>query len=90
MAVDEPDNDAPTGDVVVYVLGESGEGYEVSTAGSPFAAAVITPIQNDTVYKQFSINPQFYDNFKISVDNESDVNLTISVRIKTATIPLAS
>ena len=85
----EDNTGAIDGVVTVYVLGETDVAYEETTIGSPFQFQ-ITPVQNDTVYKQFSINPQNYDNFKIAVKNEGGQELAVSVKYKTATIPVAS
>jgi len=77
------------GVVTVYVLGETDVAYEETTIGSPYSFT-ITPVQNDTVYTQFSIDPKHYDNFKIAVKNESGQELAVTVKYKTATIPVAS
>jgi len=81
--------------VTIAVLGDANDAYEnplvVAGAGlgSPWQF-VMTPIISDSVYKQFSIDPKYYDNCKICIMNESGNSLTITVSIKTATIPLAS
>ena len=77
------------GVVTVYVLGETDVAYEETTIGSPWAFT-ITPVQSDTVYKQFAIDPKYYDNFKIAVLNEGGQELAVTVKYKTATIPVAS
>lgn len=85
----EDDTGAIDGVVTVYVLGESGVAYEETTIGSPWSFT-ITPVQNDVVYKQFAIDPKYYDNFKIAVKNEGGQDLAVTVKYKTATIPVAS
>ena len=85
----EDNTGAIDGVVAVYVLGETDVAYEETTVGSPWAFT-ITPVQNDTVYKQFAIDPKYYDNFKIAVKNEGGQDLAVTVKYKTATIPLAS
>lgn len=85
----EDNTGAIDGVVTVYVLGETGVAYEGPTKGSPWSFT-ITPIQNDTVYKPFNIDPKYYDNFKIAVKNECGQELAVTVKYKTATIPPAS
>ena len=85
----EDNTGAIDGVVTVYVLGETDVAYEETTIGSPWSFT-ITPVQNDTVYKQFAIDPKYYDNFKIAVKNESGQELAVTVKYKTATIPPAS
>jgi len=50
----------------------------------------ITPVQNDTVYIQFSIDPRDYHLFKICVVNESGQELAVSCKYKQADVPVAS
>ena len=85
----EDNTGAIDGVVTVYVLGETDVAYEEPTIGSPWAFT-ITPVQNDAVYKQFAIDPKYYDNFKIAVLNEAGQELAVTVKYKTATIPVAS
>jgi len=85
----EDNTGAIDGVVTVYVLGETDVAYEETTIGSPYSFA-ITPVQNDTVYTQFAIDPKYYDNFKIAVKNEAGQELAVTVKYKTATIPVAS
>ena len=85
----EDNTGAIDGVVTVYVLGETDVAYEETTIGSPYSFA-ITPVQNDTVYVQFTIDPKYYDNFKIAVLNEAGQELAVTVKYKTATIPVAS
>lgn len=85
----EDNTGAIDGVVTVYVLGETDVAYEETTIGSPWSFT-ITPVQNDTVYKQFAIDPKYYDNFKIAIKNEGGQALAVTVKYKTATIPAAS
>lgn len=89
IAAYENGTGAIDGIVTVFVLGENDIAYEETTIGVPFNFQ-FTPVQNDTVHFQFSIDPAHYDNVKIAVFNESGQELAISVKIKTATIPPAS
>lgn len=82
--------------VTVAVLGDTdGTNYEdapglaAAQVGAPYKFA-FTPVQNDTVYIVFNVDPKYYDNFKISLVNESGQELAFDVRYKTATIPVAS
>lgn len=78
------------GVVTVYVLGDgAGIAYEETTIGSPYSFT-FTPVRNDTVYIQFSVDPKYYDNFKIAIKNEGGQEIAFSVKYKTATIPAAS
>lgn len=85
----EDNTGAIDGVVTVFVLGETDVAYEETTIGSPYQFT-ITPVQNDTVYVQFAIDPKYYDNFKIAVFNEGGQELAVTVKYKTATIPVAS
>ena len=89
IGLHEDNTGAIDGVVTVYVLGDTDVAYEETTIGSPWAFT-ITPVQNDTVYKQFAIDPKYYDNFKIAVLNEAGQELAVTVKYKTATIPVAS
>lgn len=82
--------------VTIAILGtfndtiyEDAPGLAGAQVGNPFKFE-ITPVQNDTVYIQFSIDPRDYNLFKISVVNESGQELAVSCKIKTATVPVAS
>jgi len=84
------DTGAIDGVVTVYVLGDgAGVAYEETTIGSPYSFT-FTPTASDTTYIQFSIDPRHYDNFKIAVKNESGQSLAVSIKYKTADIPVAS
>lgn len=82
--------------VTVAILGtfndtifEDAPGLAGAQVGNPFKFK-ITPVQNDTVYIQFSINPTDYNLFKIAVVNESGQELAVSCMIKTSDVPVAS
>jgi len=82
--------------VTVAVLGtaddtnyEDAPGLAGAQVGAPWKFQ-ITPVQNDTVYIQFSIDPRDYNLFKIAVVNESGQELAVSCRIKTSDVPVAS
>ena len=87
----EDNTGAITGDVTIYILGDiDGTNYETSDGnGAPFAVNV-TPVQNDTVYYTLPVDPTAYNDFKVAVANNSGQELAVSVRIKTADIPVAS
>lgn len=96
VVLDEPDNDAVAANsVTIAILGDAVDAYENTPAlagaglGNPLQFTV-TPVQNQNVYLQFSIDPRDYDNCKICIMNESGANLVITVSIKTADIPVAS
>ncbi len=89
IGLTEDNTGAIDGVVTVYVLGETDVAYEETTIGSPYNFA-ITPVQADVVYVQFAIDPKYYDNFKIAVKNEGGQDLTVTIKYKTATIPVAS
>lgn len=77
------------GVVTIYILGETGIAYEETTVGNPFSFT-ITPVQNDVIYTQFSVDPRDYDNFKLAIKNESGQELAVTAKYKTADVPVAS
>ena len=90
IALYENNTGAINGVVTVFVLGSGGGiADEETTIGTPFSFT-ITPVQNDTVYKRFSVDPSCYGDFKIAVFNESGQELAVSVKYRTATVPVAS
>ena len=89
IAAAEDNTGVIDGVVTVFILGENGIAYEETTIGNPYTFEFI-PIQNDIVHLQFSVDPKYYDNFKIAVKNEGGQELGISVKYKTAAIPVAS
>lgn len=90
IALVEDNTGAIDGVVTIYVLGSGGGiADEEVTIGSPWSFT-ITPVQADTVYKRFSVDPHDYGDFKIAVKNEGGQELAVSVKYRTATVPLAS
>lgn len=86
----ENDTGAIDGDVTVHVLRDvDGANFE-DTVNSGAWAFNITPVQSDTVYKVFSIDPSQIGSFKLAVENESGQELAVSVKIRTADWPVAS
>lgn len=91
----EDNTGAIDGVVTVAILGDTdGTNYEDAPAvgsqvGAPYKFT-FTPVQNDTVYVPFNVDPKYYDSFKISIMNEGGQELALDVRYKTATIPPAS
>jgi len=82
--------------VTIAVLGtfndtifEDAPGLAGAQVGNPFKFQV-TPVQNDTVVGQFSIDPRDYNLLKIAALNESGQELDISFKIKNADVPVAS
>ena len=82
--------------VTVAILGtwddttyEDAPGLDGAQVGNPMKFK-ITPVQNDTVYTQFSIDPRDYHLFKIAVVNESGQELAVSCKIKTSDVPVAA
>ena len=90
IALAEDNTGAINGVATIYVLGSGGGiADEETTIGSPWAFT-ITPVQNDVVYKRFSVSPADYGDFKIAVLNEGGQELAVSVKYRTATVPAAS
>lgn len=86
----EDNTGAIDGVVTVYVLGTpDGTNYEETTIGSPYSFT-FTPVQNDTVYLSFPVDPKNYGSFKIAIKNEGGQEIAFSVKYRTATIPVAS
>ena len=73
----------------IYILGDSGDGYEEYDQGNSMSFNVLA-VQSDVVYIQFSVDPKDYDNFLIGIYNDCNVAIDTTVRVKTATIPVAS
>ena len=97
MAFTEDDTgDVVANSVTVSVLGDAGgiayedaPGLAGAQVGNPMKFT-ITPVRNDTVYLQFSIDPRDYHLFKICVVNESGQELAVSCKYKQADVPVAS
>lgn len=85
----EDNTGAIDGVVTIFVLGDAGGiADEETTIGSPFTFA-ITPVQNDVVHKVFPVDPKSYGTFKIAILNEGGQELAVSVKYRTADIPIA-
>jgi hypothetical protein len=90
IAAVEDNTGAIDGVCTVYILGDTdGTNYEETTIGSPYSFT-FTPVQNDTVYIAFNVDPKHYDDFKIAIKNEGGQEIAFTVKYKTATIPVAS
>lgn len=86
----EDNTGAIDGVVTVFVLRNCcGLGDEDITNGSPWSFT-ITPVQNATVYKEFTIEGGSFKDFKIAIKNESGQELATSVKYLTADIPVAA
>ena len=90
IALYEDNTGAIDGVVTVFVLGSGGGiADEETTIGSPWSFT-ITPEHDDTTYKRFSVDPGHFGSFKIAILNESGQELAVSVKYRTATVPVAS
>jgi hypothetical protein len=77
--------------VTVHILGDiDGAGLTEDITNSGARSFVVVPVVSTTVYKRFSIDPAMYGSFVVNIENESDITVTMDVRIRTATIPVAS
>jgi len=91
----EDNTGAIDGVATIYVLGATGddgggsEEWEETTVGSPWSFTV-TPVQNDTVKKRFSVDPGHYGKCKVAVFNDGGQELAVTVEYRTADVPLAS
>ena len=89
VAMNEDNTGAIDGVVTLYVLGDTdGTNYEETTF-SPWSFTV-TPIRNDIVYKRFNVDPGSYGSFKLAIKNEGGQELAMTVKYRTATIPVAT
>jgi len=77
-------------DVTVWILGDiDGTNFEETTIGNPYSVA-FTPIQDDAVRILIPVDPRIYKNFKVAIRNKGGQEVVFSVKIATATIPVAS
>ncbi len=83
----EDNTGAITGDVTVYVEADV-NGTDVETGNEAFSFTV-TPVQNISIYKAFSLSVANYDRFKIAIHNESGQTLDITVTQKFSHIETA-
>jgi len=91
LEIVEDNTGAISGDVTVYVLGacSSVPNYEELTNSGAWSFT-ITPVQNDTVWKRFNIDPKMYGSCKIALENDSGQTLETTVSYRTADWPAAS
>ena len=96
VIINTPDAAVVANSVTIAVLGtpddttyEDSPGLASAQVGNPMRFKM-TPVQNDIVYMQFSIDPRDYHLFKISLRNESGQTLTTTVNYKQANVPVAS
>ncbi len=97
IALTEDNTGAINGDVTVAILRDAdGGNYEDvpglagAQVGAPYKFT-IRPVQNDTVYSAFAIDPaQFGKSIKLWIVNESGQELATTVKMQTATVPVAS
>ena len=91
----EDNTGAIDGTATIYVLGATGddgggsEEWEEPGVGSPWSFT-LTPVQNDTVKKRFSVDPAHYGKCKVAVFNDAGQELAVTVEYRTAEIPAAS
>ena len=76
--------------VTIHVLGNIDDTNFEDTTNSGAWAFNITPVESNTVYKRFSISPQAYGDFKLAVENQSGQSITVTVKYRTASFPVAS
>ncbi len=89
LEIAEDNTGAIDGDVTIYILRHTGSIYQDESI-DPVFSITVTPVQNLTVSSVFSLNMQDYDNFKIAVENQSGQELSVSVKQKFSSIPVAS
>jgi hypothetical protein len=89
IAAVEDNTGAIDGVVNVYVLGDcDGTNYEeTNTASYSFS---FTPVQNDTVYVRFRLLGSDFSSVKVALNNDAGQTLAMTVKYRTATIPVAS
>lgn len=82
----EDNTGAIDGDVTVHILREAGTTpvYEEPNQGSPLTV-LITPVQNDTIRKAFTLDAHSISGCKIAVENQAGQELTVTVEIRKAT-----
>jgi hypothetical protein len=86
----EDNTGAIDGVATIYILNDiDGTNFEETGIGNPYATT-FTPVQNDTVRIPIPVDPRIYKNFKVAVFNESGQDLDVTVKLATATIPVAS
>jgi len=89
IAAVEDNTGAIDGVCTVYVLGDvDGTNYEETTTAS--YSFTFTPVQNDTVYVRFRLLGSDFSSIKLAILNEGGQELAMTVKIRYATIPVAS
>lgn len=81
--------------VLIQILRESGEEYQLAATPGPVIldralSLVMVPVQNATRLQVFPVDPKDMGKFKINVVNDCGQELALTLRIRTATIPVAS
>ena len=90
IELDEDSAASPdTNGLNIFLLGDSGDGYEEHDQGNPLSFNVLA-VTSEVIYLQFSVDPRDYDNFKIGIENDCGEAIDTTVRYKTADIPVAS
>ncbi len=86
----EDNTGAIDGVCTVSILNDiDGTNFEEPSIGNPYSMTFI-PVQNNTVRVFMPVDPRLYKNFKVAVFNDAGQELSISVRIATTDIALAS
>ena len=85
----EGNDGAPDGDLYIYILSDDADG-NYQTIDDPAYSFSMDVVQNATRILVFNVDPKYFDNFKILVDNDSGQDGDLTLGIKTATIPAAS
>lgn len=89
IAAAEDNTGAIDGVVNVYVLGDcDGTNYEETTTAS--YSFSFEPVQNDTVYVRFRLLGSDFSSIKLALNNDAGQELAMTVKYRTATIPVAS
>lgn len=86
----EDNTGAIDGVVTVYILGSVNADPDFEGTAQASYALTFEPVQNDTVYKRFSVDPARFGSFKVAIENQAGQTLSMSVTVRTATIPPAS
>lgn len=90
IAAYEDNTGAIDGDVTVHVLGDiDGTNYEEPNLGNTYAFS-FTPVQNDTIYVQFTLYGSDWTKFKIAIENQGGQEIAFTVKYKYSTVPVAS
>lgn len=90
----EDNTGACNGLLYIYLCRDvDGTNYEDFTADddndAPALVGVITPVQNKTKRRTFTIDAGEVSSFKIAVDNDAGQELAVSVKVRFATVATA-